>query len=138
MNCARHPAPETLWPVRVSAGAFGATVPVRDLYLSPDHAVFENGVLVPVRLLINGVSITQVNRPEVTYYHVELARHEIILAEGLAVESYLDMGDRANFGARGEVIRLFPDFAAQLTPETALVWETRGVARPDADTGAAG
>ena len=47
VNCARHPVPETVWPVRVRAGAFGDNVPVRDLYLSPDHAVLVSGVLVP-------------------------------------------------------------------------------------------
>ena len=52
VDCARHPAPETVWPVRVSAGAFGPGAPVRDLYLSPDHAVFVDNVLVPVKLLI--------------------------------------------------------------------------------------
>ena len=31
--------------------------PERDLWLSPDHAVFVNEVLVPVKLLINGTSI---------------------------------------------------------------------------------
>jgi hypothetical protein len=51
------------------------------------------------------------------------------------VESYLDVGDRADFGDRG-TIRLFPDFAARLTPKTALVWETRGAA-PLVMTGAA-
>jgi T5SS/PEP-CTERM-associated repeat protein len=60
VNCERHPRPETVWPVRVRAGAFSGNTPVRDLYLSPDHAVFLNGVLVPVKLLINHTSITQV------------------------------------------------------------------------------
>jgi hypothetical protein len=46
----------------------------------------------------------------------------------LAVESYLDVGDCANFENVAGAIRLFPDFAALLTPETALVWETRGAA----------
>jgi hypothetical protein len=58
---------------------------------------------------------------------VELARHEVILAEGLTVESYLDLGDRANFQESG-MIRLFPDFAALLCPNTAHVWETTGAA----------
>jgi hypothetical protein len=57
---------------------------------------------------------------------VELPGHEIILAEGLTVESYLDLGDRANF--QGEAIRLFPDFASRLAPDTALLWETKGAA----------
>ena len=128
VNCDNHPRPETVWPVRVRAGAFGANVPVRDLYLSPDHAVFVNGVLVPVKLLMNGTTIARVKRARVRYFHVELPRHAVILAEGLPVESYLDTGDRPNFRRAGDTIRLFPDFAARFAPEAALVWETRGAA----------
>jgi hypothetical protein len=36
--------------------------------------------------------------PEVfTYYHVELATHELLLAEGVATESFVDNADRMNF-----------------------------------------
>jgi hypothetical protein len=115
--------------VRVQAGAFGGNVPARDLYLSPEHAVFANDVLVPVKLLINGTSITQTKRDRVRYFHVELPEHAIILAEGLPVESYLDAGDRANFQHGEETIRLFSNFATWLAPETALLWETRGAAK---------
>ena len=128
VDCARHPAPETVWPVRVAAGAFGSGRPGRDLYLSPDHAVFVDGVLVPVRLLVNGSSIVQVKRKTVTYHHVELPDHAVILAEGLAVESYLDVADRTDFAQGGDVIRLFPRFNASLSPNAALEWETRGAA----------
>ncbi len=65
--------------------------------LSPDHAVFVDDVLVPVRHLINGSTIVQEPVAEVTYYHVELATHDVILAEGLPCESYLDTGNRAVF-----------------------------------------
>jgi len=122
VNCRVHPKPEQVWPVRVKKGAFGVRMPVRDLYLSPDHAVFVNDVLVPVKCLINGTSITQVKRHAVTYYHVELPRHELILAEGLAVESYLDVGDRSDFENGGGVVTLFPNF-------TCLKWETEGCAQ---------
>ena len=128
VNCRTHPKPESVWPVRVAAGAFGENVPVRDLYLSPGHAVFVGGVLVPVKLLINGTNIAQVERDRVTYFHLELPRHEVILAEGLSVESYLDLGDRVDFHGDGATIRLFPDFASRLARETALVWETHGAA----------
>jgi T5SS/PEP-CTERM-associated repeat protein len=128
VNCRAHPKPETVWPVRVSAGAFGENVPVRDLYLSPDHAVFVNGALVPVKLLINGTTIARVKRDRVTYYHVELPRHAIILAESLTVESYLELGDRTDFNGASGVVRLFPDFTARLAPDTAMVWETKGAA----------
>ena len=128
VNCKRHPAPETVWPVLISAGAFGDNGPVRDLYLSPDHAVFVAGVLVPVKLLINGDSITQVRRDQVAYFHVELPEHAVILAEELPVESFLSSADRGNFQEDGKLIRLFPDFARRVASETALAWETRGVA----------
>ena len=124
IDCRSHPAPETVWPIRVQAGAFSQNVPVYDLYLSPDHAVFVNDVLVPVKLLVDGTSIAPAPRDRVRYFHVELPRHAIILAEALPVESYLDTGDRANF-AGGETIRLFPDFAHRVAAAT---WETRGAA----------
>jgi collagen type I/II/III/V/XI/XXIV/XXVII alpha len=110
--------------VRVTPGAFGPGQPSHDLYLSPDHAVFVNNVLIPVRLLLNGDTIAQTPRDEVMYFHVELPEHAIILAEGLSVESYLDSGDRANFDG-GAMIRLFPDFTERLV---ARAWETRAAA----------
>jgi hypothetical protein len=83
--------------VRVRAGAFAAGAPQRDLWLSPDHAVFVDDVLIPIRYLINGRTIAQERVDAVTYYHVELSDHEVILAEGLPCESYLDTGNRAAF-----------------------------------------
>jgi hypothetical protein len=98
----RHPAEG--WPLRVRAHAFGPGAPHRDLFLSPDHAVFAEGVLIPVRYLENGTTVRRVPRAAVTYFHVELPRHAVLLAEGLACESYLDTGNRGDFtpgGPRG-------------------------------------
>ena len=97
--CARHPVPQKVRPVRIRAGAFASDLPRRDLLLSPDHAVFANGVLIPVKHLINGISIRQENMDKSDYVHIELAGHDILLAEGLAVESYLDSGNRAEFAS---------------------------------------
>lgn len=57
VDCTRHNAPARVHPVRVRAGAFGDNLPVRDLLLSPDHAVFTDGVLIPVKHLVNGVTV---------------------------------------------------------------------------------
>ncbi len=102
VDCRRHPHPEQVWPVRVRAGTFGRGMPARDGYLSPDHAVFVDGALVPVRYLLNGGSIAQSARNAVTYWHVELAAHDLLLADGLPCESFLDTGNRAGLsdGAR--------------------------------------
>src|SRR5271165_4530788 len=45
----------------------------------------------------------------VTYHHIEIRRHTVLLANGLPAESYLDTGDRGNFSNAG-VTRLFADF----------------------------
>jgi hypothetical protein len=121
VDCAHHPKPRQVWPVRVAAGAFGPGWPRIDLFLSPDHAVYVDEVLIPVKYLINGSSITQVPLDDATYYHVELPEHSVLLAEGLAVESYLDTGDRSNFINGGGAIALYPDFAS-------LVWDAAGCA----------
>ena len=126
VDCLRHPEPKKVWPVRVKAGAFGPRTPTRNLYLSPDHAVFVENVLVPIKHLINGSTVAQVEVDSVTYYHVELERHDILLADGLPTESYLDTGDRGNFSNSDGVIRLFPDFSgATASP---LFWEAFGCA----------
>jgi Hint domain len=120
IDCAAHPDPSSVWPVRVAAGAFGAGAPVRDLWLSPDHAVYLNGVLVPVKHLINGGSIAREARVRVTYFHVELPAHDVIRAEGLPVETYLDVGDRDRFRTWEGAVRPRRD--------PALVWEAAGAA----------
>ncbi len=121
IDCRRHPDPPKVWPVRVRSGAFGPGLPERDLWLSPDHAVFANGVLIPVKCLINRTSIAQMPRDEVTYYHVEVACHDVLLAEGLAVESYLDAGDRFRFANDAASAALHSDFPAR-------TWEMTGCA----------
>ena len=54
-------------------------------------------VLVPVRLLVNGTSIRHERVATVTYWHIELPAHAIVLAEGLPAKSYLDTGNRGAF-----------------------------------------
>jgi len=112
VDCARHPAPHKVWPIRILAGAFGPGQPCRDLWLSPDHAVYVDAVLIPAKSLINGRTIAQVPVDSVTYYHVELPEHAVLLAEGLPAESYLDTGDRTNFANGDGPMALFPDFAS--------------------------
>ncbi len=111
VEVARHPRPWDVRPVRVAPGAFGPGQPGRALLLSPDHAVFRDGRLVPIRHLINGATIRQMAVPRVTYWHVELERHDVLLAEALACESYLDTGNRAAFANGGGAVQLHPDFA---------------------------
>ncbi len=106
-------------PIRVERDAFAVNVPHRDLLLSPDHAVFVDGLLICVGQLVNGSTI----RPEhgwtsVDYYHVELDQHALLLAEGLPAESYLDTGNRAFFANSGMPLLLHPDLTDKNTDRT--------------------
>jgi len=110
VDCLRHADPRGVWPIRVAAHAFGKGRPVRDLYLSPEHAVFSHGVLIPVRELVNGRSIVQMFPAQVEYWHIELDAHDVLLAERLAAESYLENGARCDFDNH-DALTLHPMFA---------------------------
>jgi T5SS/PEP-CTERM-associated repeat protein len=120
VDCTRHLRPQTVWPVRIAAGTFGPGLPERELFVSPDHAIYLDGVLIPAKCLINGTSVRQVKRPRVVYHHIELASHDVVLAEGLAAETYLDVGDRGRFLGLPAVVR-HPEAVAR-------IWETKGCA----------
>ena len=112
VDLARHPDPARVAPVRIRRGAFADNVPSRDLLLSPDHAIAIDGVLIPVQHLIDGHAIAQERPASAHYFHIELPVHDVVLAEGLAVESYLDTGNRANFSDAEGPTTLHPDFWA--------------------------
>lgn len=85
-------------------------MPRRDLLVSPDHAVLHDGMLIPARLLVNGASIVRdTGQRAVTYYHIELETHDILLAENLPAESYLDTGNRGMFANADVPLLLHPD-----------------------------
>jgi hypothetical protein len=113
VDLARHAMPEKAIPVLIKAGAFGAGLPERDLRVSPDHALFIDGHLIEAKTLVNGATIIRDRAARlVTYHHIELEAHDVVLAEGLAAETYLDSGNRRNFESDAGPLVLHPDFAA--------------------------
>jgi hypothetical protein len=113
-DCANHPKPRQVWPIRVAAGAFGPGRPHADLFLSPDHAVCVAEVLIPIRHLINASMVSQVPADQVTYYHFDLPRHDVVLAQGLPAESFLDPKDGSKYANRRGPIRLYQEFTARM------------------------
>jgi hypothetical protein len=120
VECTRQPGSLKSLFVKIIRGAFGPGQPVSDLLLSPDHAIYAEDVLIPVRALVNGSSIVRERVAATTYWHVEVDEHDVILANGLPVESYLNIGHRLSFFG-GHVTALTSGFVSR-------VWEAQGCA----------
>ena len=106
-----HTDADAVLPIRIAAGALGSGQPHRDLVVSPDHAVLVDAVLIPAHRLLNGATIRRdCDRAAVDYHHIELDTHDLLLAEGVRAESYLDTGNRARFdhAVSGQAFSLFP------------------------------
>jgi T5SS/PEP-CTERM-associated repeat protein len=97
-------------PVCIKAGALDDHVPRRDLWISPHHAMYLQGVLIEAKDLVNGISIVQAEQiNSVTYIHIELDSHDVIIAEGAFSESFLDDDSRGMFHNAHEYRQLYPD-----------------------------
>jgi len=97
-------------PIVVRAGALAPEIPVRDLWLSPGHALLIDGVMVASEHLINGLTILQAKAvDQVEYFHLEFEAHEVILAEAAAAESYVECDNRHRFNNAREFAALYPN-----------------------------
>ena len=102
-------------PVCIKADALADNVPRRDLWISPNHAMYfegvdKGGVLIEAKDLVNGASILQAERvDQVEYFHIELESHDVIIAEGALSESFIDDDSRFMFHNAHEYREKYPD-----------------------------
>jgi len=86
------------YPICISANAFAKNFPNENLYVSPDHGILIKGSMVQAKDLVNGQTIYQDLKSDfVTYYHVELDPHSVIIAHGILTESYMSTEIRSIF-----------------------------------------
>ena len=105
---------KNILPVCIKAGALADNVPKRDLWISPNHAMYfdraDGGVLVEAKDIGNGVSIVRAESIEhVEYFHVELETHDVIVAEGALSETFIDDDSRGMFHNAHEYRRLYAE-----------------------------
>jgi O-antigen biosynthesis protein len=104
-------------PICIKASALDENLPHRDLWISPNHAMFLHGALIEAQDLVNGVSIVRAAGVErVDYFHIELETHDIIVAEGALSESFVDDDSRGMFQNAHEFEALYPNEHARPDP----------------------
>jgi len=103
--------PESAWPVRIAVGALGENRPTADLRVTSDHALVVDGLLVQAGALVNGSSIRRLTAAELgeryVVHHIETEGHEIILADGVPVETFIDTVSRRRFDNYEEYVALY-------------------------------
>ncbi|MEO1140581.1 MAG: Hint domain-containing protein [Pseudomonadota bacterium] len=102
---------ETRAPVCIRAGALDVGVPRADLYITADHALLIDDMLVNAGALVNHDTIQFVPLSEMpaefTYYHIETEAHDVICANGAAAETFIDYAGRQAFDNAAEYEALY-------------------------------
>ncbi len=99
-------------PIRIARDAITDGMPRRDLLLAPQQVLYVTGVPHMAASLVNGTSIRQEAGSAVAeYWGIALERHDVIVAEGLPLDTLLDDGARVHFRTVG-VPRFRPDAAS--------------------------
>jgi hypothetical protein len=98
-------------PVCITKGALGNGLPHTDLFVSADHGMVLDGLVINASALVNHTTIRFVPMaempPEFTYYHVETEAHDAILANGAAAETLIDYKARKDFDNYAEYEELY-------------------------------
>ncbi len=97
-------------PVLILAGALAPATPRRNLYVSPRHAMFIDGMLISAADLVNGTSVLQIESMDrIDYLHIELEEHDAVYAEGALSETFVNDDSRMLFQNAHEYEALYPD-----------------------------
>ena len=113
----------SVWPVLIRKGALGPNTPCCDTRVSPQHRVLYSGwkaellfgeleVLIPAKALVQiGLGEIDISLKPVTYVHVLLEHHEVLIGDGLESESLMPHGQARNWlsvDQRRELDKLVP------------------------------
>jgi len=126
-------------PVMVLADAFGPGLPAKDTMMSPNtripvasegrrFSLTDREEPVAIKNLVNHKSVQQVDTTGIEYLHVMFARHEVISANGIWIESFksgdYSLETKGN-SQRNEIFEIFPNLRASQSRKKAKVVERR-------------
>ena len=97
-------------PVRIKAGALGPNLPNGPLTVTADHALLFDDMLINAGTLVNGTTIRLLPLAGLpasfNYWHLELEKHECVVANGVPAESFIDYVGRSGFDNYDEYLDL--------------------------------
>jgi hypothetical protein len=109
-------------PIRFQKGVLGAE---RNILVSPQHRILVQGwqcellfgqdeMLIPAIALVNGSTVKQVERTQVSYVHIMFDTHQMVTCSGFVSESFFPGEESRNAvtGMQAEIEDLFPDALA--------------------------
>lgn len=104
-------------PIRIARFALSPNVPHANLYISEQHALLIDRVLVAAGNLVNDTTITRYEArelDELEFFNIKLERHDVIYAEGAPTETLLDVNESAvNFA---DYLRQYGPVTTEETP----------------------
>jgi hypothetical protein len=115
-----------MWPIRITSGALGAGLPLRDMLVSRQHRMLVRSRIAErmfgcTEVLVAAIKLTGIpgiyvddTVEGIEYFHLLFDRHEVIIAEGTPTESLFTGPEAlASLGAdaREELFEMFPELA---------------------------
>ncbi len=117
-------------PIRIARHALDENTPRADLYVSPYHSLYVDGVLIQAKDLVNGSTIAPAlpaGYDSVDYYHILLDSHEVVLAEGAPAETFrIEAANHEVFVNFAEVDKVMPMAAVAVMAPFAPIVRHRG------------
>ncbi len=133
-----------LRPILMTVGALGKGLPEQDMLLSPNQRVIVSADRLPgsgaqhgegllaVKHLVDNHTVRNCTVLGVQYVHIEFARHEVVLANGIWAESF--HSEDAALGAEGnaqrsELFEIFPERKLDVRSGRGTVADAQGTAK---------
>lgn len=113
-------------PIRIAPHALDERTPTRDLFVSPYHKLYVDGVLIQAKDLVNGTSIARAlpaGHETVDYFHILLDSHQVVLAEGAPAETFrIEAANHEAFANFAELNAMMPALVlGEMAPFAPLV-----------------